>query len=86
MTEPVGNAVPLLGVHVIDGRERPTASLAMTPASMSLRDWFAGQALAGLMSNENTPFSADYAEIMPSQIAEAVFDIADAMLAERSKP
>lgn len=52
---------------------------------MSLRDWFAGQALAGLMANGNMPFAPDYAECEPRQIAEASFEIADAMLRERVK-
>lgn len=51
---------------------------------MTLRDWFAGQALAGMMGNESTPFSADVAEVEPRQIAEACYDLADAMLAARS--
>lgn len=53
---------------------------------MTLRDWFAGQALAGLMANANTPFAPDHAECEPAQIAGASYDIADAMLAERFKP
>ena len=55
------------------------------PLQIELRDWFAGQALAGMMANESTPFSADYAEVEPSQIASAVYDLADALLAERQK-
>ncbi len=50
---------------------------------MTLRDYFAGQALAGLMANANMPFAADYAECEPRQIADAAYEIADAMLAER---
>jgi hypothetical protein len=52
---------------------------------MTLRDWFAGQALAGLMSNANIPFAPDYAECEPAQIADASYCIADAMLAERER-
>ena len=47
---------------------------------MSLRDWFAGQALAGILSNpniENKTFGAD---------ASAAFAAADAMLAAGGKP
>jgi hypothetical protein len=55
-----------------------------TQHGMTLRDWFAGQALAGMMSNENTPFSADVAEVDPIQLAGAVYEIADAMLVARS--
>lgn len=53
--------------------------------SMTLRDWFAGQVLAGLMANADMPFAADYAEVQPAQIASAAYDLADAMLAERAK-
>jgi hypothetical protein len=67
-------------------------ALSVSPAGdvyhqegMSLRDWFAGHALAGIMANETTPFSADHAEVEPSQIAAAVYELADAMLAKREK-
>lgn len=52
---------------------------------MTLRDWFAGQALAGLMANANMPFAPDYAECEPGQIADASFEIAYAMLAARQE-
>lgn len=42
---------------------------------MSLRDWFAGQALAGVRV-------CDYEQ---SSVAKRCYDIADAMLKERSK-
>ncbi|WP_375194680.1 hypothetical protein [Sphingobium sp.] len=47
---------------------------------MTLRDWFAGQALAGMMASEAgiQPYPHDWA-------AERAFLIADAMLAERAK-
>ncbi|WDA36429.1 hypothetical protein [Sphingobium sp. YC-XJ3] len=47
---------------------------------MTLRDWFAGQALAGMMASEAgiQPYPQDWA-------AERAFLIADAMLLERSK-
>jgi len=45
---------------------------------MTLRDWFAGQALAGLMARPGDP--GRYAEC-----ATVMYMIADAMLAERSK-
>lgn len=46
---------------------------------MTLRDYFAGQALAGYMAKNNiSPVDADV-------VAFAFYDIADAMLAERAK-
>lgn len=45
---------------------------------MSLRDWFAGQALIGIMSNYTTAIGATDADV-----ARAAYDYADAMLASR---
>ena len=49
---------------------------------MSLRDWFAGQALMGITSNPNTRGDADR---LSEGIALYAFKAADAMLAERKK-
>lgn len=46
---------------------------------MSLRDWFAGQALAGSLGN---PESAIISERL---MAKVCYDYADAMLADRNK-
>jgi hypothetical protein len=43
---------------------------------MTLRDWFAGHALTGLMSNTTMPCAP---------WAETAYRVADAMLAERAK-
>ena len=46
-------------------------------SGMSLRDWFAGMALQGLLAGRaNIKFSAD---------AQKAYEIADAMIAEREK-
>lgn len=47
---------------------------------LSLRDWFAGQALVGLLANETTG-----KEIAPVDCVEGAYVLADAMLAERAK-
>lgn len=47
-------------------------------AGMSLRDWFAGQALAGL--NASGPHDCG-----PKGVAHDAYAMADAMLAERAK-
>ena len=55
---------------------------SMPPSpGMTLRDWFAGQALSGLLASEAgvAPYPYDWA-------AERSFILADAMLAARSKP
>lgn len=50
---------------------------------MSLRDWFAGQALAGLLAN---PVSfGPHMQGDPDLITSAADTFADAMLAEREK-
>ena len=46
---------------------------------MSLRDWFAGQALAGLLSQEGV-------EASPETDAAWAYKVADAMLAARRPP
>lgn len=51
----------------------------MLPQPVSLRDWFAGQALAGMFANQS------YDEVMPVDMALQAYGAADAMLAERAK-
>lgn len=48
---------------------------------MSLRDWFAGQALAGAMANHGSYGAGNG----PGDIAVRAYEIADAMIAERQK-
>lgn len=49
---------------------------------MTLRDWFAGQALAGFLAAHGGP-GVDIAS--SNDAAEAAYDYADAMLRERKK-
>lgn len=48
---------------------------------MTLRDFFAGQALVGIAG----PHSADGFTLSPSDSAAWAYEVADAMLAERAK-
>jgi hypothetical protein len=50
-------------------------SVAIT--GMTLRDWFAGQALAGVMEK--------YAYVRPEANAKEAYALADAMIAQREK-
>lgn len=60
------------------GSAFPTSASPFANCGMSLRDWFAGQALAGILADhEYNP--------APDVIAEDAYDIADAMIARRSK-
>lgn len=61
--------------------ERGTYStgLAKAPATgMTIRDYFAGQALAGLLADSNVTGRTDL-------VAQIAYSIADAMLAERAR-
>jgi len=79
----------------VSGAENPSAFPYACPpefyaaeTGMTLRDWFAGQALVGFMSmvphlkNMQTRNGSDLDE---KAFAEGAFALADAMLAERSK-
>ena len=50
---------------------------------MSLRDYFAGQAIPGIL-NDQSFREAFTADLGPKDFAAAAYDIADAMLAHRS--
>ncbi len=56
-------------------------------SSMSLRDWFAGQALVGnLAYSWHNPMSGNFQEnCSVENLAAVCYGIADAMLAERNK-
>jgi hypothetical protein len=55
---------------------------------MTLRDYFAGQALAGAMAGSTGLGSMEKHERIALflQVAEAIYEIADAMLAVRQEP
>jgi hypothetical protein len=54
---------------------------------MSLRDYFAGQALAGALANERFHLFGSDGDTLESKIAaENAYAFANAMLAERAKP
>ena len=49
-------------------------------AGMSIRDWFAGQAMVGILANDSDPSP----EQVPHIVASA-YILADAMLSQREK-
>ena len=46
---------------------------------MSLRDWFAGMALQGMLAD------GDHAEVLNEKMAEFAYHMADAMIEQREK-
>ena len=59
--------------------------VVQTHPGMELRDWFAGQALAGMLANGQGP-NTHWLNGPSSDVASHAYDIANAMLAERTKP
>jgi hypothetical protein len=76
-----GAAFPLL--------DDPGSGLTMREPGMTLRDYFAGQALAGIAANPDISKSAAEAGLNAVAVREsyaaAAFATADVMLAERAK-
>lgn len=58
-------------------------TFSFSSAGMTLRDYFAGQALAGLASATND--QGDWTGADAQSVAHTAYEIADAMLAERAK-
>lgn len=59
---------------------RPATDQLPGQVGMTLRDWFAGQAVAGLVQFADAP-----TRLQPAEMAEAAYRIADALLAQRKK-
>ncbi|RJO62614.1 MAG: hypothetical protein C4542_02925 [Dehalococcoidia bacterium] len=69
-------------------KEKPTttaAKQAAIPFPGDLRDYFAGQALPSALAHEIRHHQQAGTELDPGVIAEWVYGIADALLAEREK-
>lgn len=60
--------------------KRGRNGLDCTDTGMSLRDWFAGQALAGVASNPEGGFFIDTNGDIAPQLARICYDLADCML------
>lgn len=83
-----GPAFPRRGLRILDeeGSLDRAKSEPSTPG-MSLRDWFAGQALSGIWAQMAgvTPEGLCPTEEIPLRLARAAYIQAEAMLAERAK-
>ncbi|AOX11922.1 hypothetical protein Q5O_17000 [Pseudomonas putida JB] len=55
-------------------------------SGMTLRDYFAAQALQGMLPYPGNEMWGSFAEMTPKQAAESAYGYADAMLAARVKP
>lgn len=73
MADPIDDGGPAFPTEV-----RTIAGTKTIGEGMSLRDWFAGQALAGLYANSNEEWPAAAAVL-------CAYDTADAMLSERKR-
>lgn len=71
------SAFPLPHLYAPYGQE--VQPIAEGSPGMSLRDWFAGQALAGMIAHDNAGDMED------DILARTAYRTADAMLAERTK-
>lgn len=61
-------------------------NIAFAQAGMSLRDWFAGQALQGMLARLTSFNPAPgYPEHWHAAISQEAYEIADAMIAKRNK-
>ncbi len=76
MTQDGGPAFPNV-VETYQDRDGQLQIVKESASGMSLRDWFAGQALAGLVAQTRT--------LRPDVEANYAYKLADAMIAERAK-
>lgn len=76
-----GQAFPHFYVWDRERREQISVDNGMT-----LRDWFAGRALAGMLSDPTVGNPDDREDsVVDAELASCAYAMADAMLAERSK-
>ena len=69
-----------------DGRDNGPGNIKGRPHDgMTLRDWFAGQALAGLLAAPTEPEEKTFAKVLKTYSRNA-YRYADAMLAAREAP
>ena len=82
MSDPINNGGPAFPQDEPDlhnGHYEGRYEIHRHHFGMSLRDWFAGQALAGYFANHHTPHKN------AAGAADYIWETADAMIAERSK-
>lgn len=65
--------------------ENPPAFPVVHTEGMTLRDWFAGQAVAAIIKQNCENVAHGSKPLSPREVASDVYGYADAMLEERSK-
>jgi len=75
---PQQKGAPQTGTARAEPRAFPSTAIEDCYGGMQLRDWFAGQALGGILSNVRADVGTDL-------VAATAYHLADAMMAERAK-
>ncbi len=78
-----GPAFPSSATKAVMGRDGSIEPSPFEFGGMSLRDWFAGQALAGLAQTYSAAAFRDQWVLTFADVAKNAYDYADAMLAAR---
>ena len=80
-TQPIDDGGPAFPTVILEDTPMlrlPDGTIRPVGGGMSLRDWFAGQALVGLLSSGGDDIDAN-------GYAKGAYVVADAMIAERKK-
>lgn len=83
-----GPAYPQVPIRTDDGMVVTIGAYVSGFDDMSLRDWFAGQALVGILSNDSLLYRIRSESIMATvhdAAADFALEVADAMLKARKK-
>jgi hypothetical protein len=79
-----GSAFPVLEYEGVTSESFEKIA-QFTTGGMTLRDYFAGQALAGIVTNKDNWNIGNKAATRTDEYAKVAYALADAMLAEREK-
>ena len=77
MSAPINDGGPAFHSITVKNGDNYNAPVHVYHRGMSLRDWFAGQALSGLLTQ---PAEIEFG---PGHFAKAAYEMADAMIAAR---
>ena len=88
MSQQIDDGGPAFPHGEIEGQERDADGYLICSRGMSLRDWFAGQALMGVLASQQEDGAFEYygkddGELHENWVPATAYRIADAMLAAR---